>query len=197
MSMPSSRLLVATRQGRRPALSSSSISVRCSRARLPWWARATSSSASSLRRSARRSARRRLLTKISVERWARTSASSSGYIAGQIERRRPSLPGTSRPAPRAAARRRPARACPRPGRSPRSRAPWPRRRPRSSTGRGRPSRVLPAEEAGDLRQRALGGREADALQRAAVLGHDPLAAAPGSATGGRRAWCRPRRGSRR
>ena len=35
------------------------------------------------------------MTKISVERWARTSESSSGYIAGQIDRRRPSEPGTS------------------------------------------------------------------------------------------------------
>ena len=95
MSMPSSRLLVATRAGSRPAFSSSSIRVRCSRARLPWWARATSSSASSFSRRARRSASRRLLTKMSVERWARISSSSSGYIAGQMERRRPSPPGTS------------------------------------------------------------------------------------------------------
>ena len=95
MSIPSSRLLVATSAGSRPAFSSSSMIVRCSRARLPWWARATSSSASSLRRRARRSASRRLLTKISVERWARISSSSSGYMAGQIDRRRFSPPATS------------------------------------------------------------------------------------------------------
>ncbi len=94
MSMPSSRLLVATSAGSSPALSCSSIRTRCSRARLPWWARATSSSASSFSRRARRSARRRLLTKISVERCAFTSSSSSGYIAGQIERVRAS-PSTS------------------------------------------------------------------------------------------------------
>ena len=95
MSMPSSRLLVATRAGSSPALSCSSMRTRCSRARLPWWARATSSPASSLSRSARRSARRRLLTKIRVERWALTSSSSSGYIAGQIERVRDSPPASS------------------------------------------------------------------------------------------------------
>ena len=42
------------------------------------------------------------------------------------------------------------------------------------TGRGRPVAVLAAEEAGDLRQRPLGGREADALQLAAVLGDHAL-----------------------
>ena len=44
MSIPSSRLDVATRQGIRPAFRSSSIRTRCSRASEPWWARATSSS---------------------------------------------------------------------------------------------------------------------------------------------------------
>ena len=67
--MPSSRLLVATRAGRRPAFSSSSISRRCSLAMLPWWARTSSSPASSLRRWASRSARRRLLVKTIVLRW--------------------------------------------------------------------------------------------------------------------------------
>ena len=42
MSMPSSRLLVATTAGRSPRLSASSISLRCSRETLPWWARASS-----------------------------------------------------------------------------------------------------------------------------------------------------------
>ena len=53
MSMPSSREVVATSAGRWPALSSSSISTRCSRAIEPWWARTSSSPASSLRRWAR------------------------------------------------------------------------------------------------------------------------------------------------
>ena len=43
-----------------------------------------------------------------------------------------------------------------------------RHRPRPALG------VLAAQEARDLRQRALGGREADALQAPAVLGDDPL-----------------------
>ena len=108
MSMPSSRLLVATSAGMRPAFRSSSISVRCSRARLPWWARATSSSASSFRRSASRSALRRLFTKISVLRWARTNSSSAGYMAGQMERRVAPPPITS------------SRSCPPPSSGPRA-----------------------------------------------------------------------------
>ena len=44
MSMPSSRLDVATRHGMRPAFRSSSTSTRCSRASEPWWARAISRS---------------------------------------------------------------------------------------------------------------------------------------------------------
>ena len=55
MSMPSSRLLVATSARSRPVLSSSSTSRRCSRASDPWWALTSSSPASSLRRPARRS----------------------------------------------------------------------------------------------------------------------------------------------
>ena len=41
MSMPSSRLEVATTAGSRPALSASSISARCSLLTEPWWARAS------------------------------------------------------------------------------------------------------------------------------------------------------------
>ena len=41
MSMPSSRLLVATTQGSRPDLRSSSIRARCSLLTEPWWARAS------------------------------------------------------------------------------------------------------------------------------------------------------------
>ena len=44
MSMPSSRLLVATTAGSAPDLSASSISTRCSRLTDPWWARANGSS---------------------------------------------------------------------------------------------------------------------------------------------------------
>ena len=45
MSMPSSRLLVATTAGSRPALSSSSIWARCSLVTEPWWARASTAGA--------------------------------------------------------------------------------------------------------------------------------------------------------
>ena len=45
MSMPSSRLLVATTQRRRPDLSSSSTCARCSFETEPWWARASTGSA--------------------------------------------------------------------------------------------------------------------------------------------------------
>ena len=84
MSMPSSRLLVATSAGRRPALSSSSIATRCSREIDPWWARTSSSPASSFRRCARRSASRRLLQNTIVLRWARTRSRIRGWIAGQM-----------------------------------------------------------------------------------------------------------------
>ena len=68
MSMPSSSDEVATRHGSSPAFSWSSTISRSSRASEPWWARAISSSASSLSRSASRSAPRRLLTNTIVER---------------------------------------------------------------------------------------------------------------------------------
>ena len=45
MSMPSSRLLVATTQGRRPRLRSSSMIARCSLETEPWWALAMTASA--------------------------------------------------------------------------------------------------------------------------------------------------------
>ena len=92
MSMPSSRLDVATSAGRRPALRSSSISSRCSRAMLPWWARTSSSPASSLSRCASRSARRRLLVKTIVLRWLRMSSRIRGWIAGQMLVRRSPRP---------------------------------------------------------------------------------------------------------
>ena len=45
MSMPSSRLEVATTAGSRPALRSSSTSARCSLETEPWWARAMTAGA--------------------------------------------------------------------------------------------------------------------------------------------------------
>ena len=151
MSMPSSRLLVATRAGSRPSLSASSISRRCSRAMLPWWARTSSSPARSFRRWASRSARRRLFVKTIVLRWARMSSRIRGWIAGQMLVRRSSrqagAPGPPGPSVGAAGPRR-AGSCPRPGRRPAGRAPCacrcPRPRPRgparSRRGTGRSSR---------------------------------------------------------
>ena len=87
MSMPSSSEDVAISAGSRPALSRSSMSVRCSRARDPWWERASVSPASSLIAAARRSASLRLLTKINVDRWVRISSTRRGWIAVQIDAR--------------------------------------------------------------------------------------------------------------
>ena len=162
MSMPSSRLDVATSAGRRPALSSSSIARRCSRAMLPWWARTSSSPASSLRRWASRSASRRLLVKTIVLRWLADQLEDPGVdrrpdARPQLARRRP-----GRRAARRAAGPRRARPCPRPGRRPGARAACARRRRRSSTSRPGPDA---AEEAGDRLERPLRGGQADPLER--------------------------------
>ncbi len=124
MSMPSSRLEVATTAGRRPALRSSSTRARCSLETEPWWARAItagapwaapeppmssagewcSSRGSPVARSYaislsllhRRSARRRELAKTIVERcdWTRSVIRSS--TCGQIDgRSAPSLPSAT------------------------------------------------------------------------------------------------------
>ena len=84
MSMPSSSDDVATSAGSRPALSSSSIATRCSRAIEPWCERTSSSPASSLSRCARRSASRRLLQNTIVEWCWRISSRIRGWIAGQM-----------------------------------------------------------------------------------------------------------------
>ena len=119
MSMPSSRLLVATIARRRPDFSASSTSSRCSRAIDPWCVRTRSSSASSLSWAARRSASRRPFTNTIVERCARISSSSRGWIDGQIDVRGGTRPGgrTARRHVRAADRSGP---CPRSGRRPRA-----------------------------------------------------------------------------
>ena len=67
MSIPSSNHEVATRHGSSPAFSSSSTTVRSSRASEPWCERAISAPARSLSRSAIRSAARRLLTNRMVD----------------------------------------------------------------------------------------------------------------------------------
>ena len=88
MSMPSSSEEVAATARRAPVLSPSSMARRCSRETEPWCALTISSPARPLSWAARRSTRVRLLEKMIVERWASTSSSRRGYIAGQMERRR-------------------------------------------------------------------------------------------------------------
>ena len=122
MSMPSSRLEVATTAGSRPAFRSSSTRARCSLETEPWWARARTggralggaraahqlgrgvvlvgsgspvarSYAISLSRLHSRSARRRELAKTIVERWAWTRSAIRSSTCGQIDgRSAPSLP---------------------------------------------------------------------------------------------------------
>ena len=87
MSIPSSSDEVATSPRICPAFSLSSISIRCGRASEPWCARTSGSPASSLTAAASRSATRRLFTKMSVDRCVRTSSSSRGWIALQIDDR--------------------------------------------------------------------------------------------------------------
>jgi hypothetical protein len=141
------------------------MSARVSLAIEPWWAMAICSPASSLRALARRSARRRLLTKIIVERWARTSSIRRGWIAGQIDfggvwsrwRPRVWVVSAASSAARASA-----------GSSMRSSMLG--LLPASTIVTGaRPGPVAgdleAAEEGGDLLERALGGGQADALQR--------------------------------
>ncbi len=92
MSMPSSRLLVATTQGSRPRLRSSSISARCSLETEPWWAFAmigvSSSSlrspAISLSRAVSLSASRRELAKTIVDRWASIRSTTLSSTCGQM-----------------------------------------------------------------------------------------------------------------
>ena len=113
MSMPSSRLLVATTAGSRPLLRSSSMTARCSLLTEPWWARASTGAAPpldpacamsaagappvsstspvtrscqiSLSRAVSRSARRRELAKTSVLRWLATRSTTRSSTCGQID----------------------------------------------------------------------------------------------------------------
>ena len=87
MSIPSSSDEVATTHRSSPVFRPSSMAMRCWRDTLPWWARAISSPASSFNSAARRSTSPRLLQNTIVLRCAMTCSSSSGYMAGQIERR--------------------------------------------------------------------------------------------------------------
>ena len=78
MSIPNSKVEVATTAGNRPCFSASSICRRCSRETDPWWARAISSPANSFNSAHNRSAKRRELANTMVERLARISSSTFG-----------------------------------------------------------------------------------------------------------------------
>ena len=115
-----------------------------------------------------RSARRRLLTKTMVERWARTSSSRRGWMAGQMERRgatrRRSLDDVARP-PRAP---RPSSTCPRPGPRPAGRRPCAPRRRRWSRG-GPSGNARPWRRPGSARPRARGRAVAERPMRCSGL----------------------------
>ncbi len=88
MSMPSSRELVATTAGSRPALRSSSISARCSLLTEPWWARASTAGAP-----------------LAAPAWAMTSAGARpaprrAAAATALVRARLGRPPGARPTPR-------------------------------------------------------------------------------------------------
>ena len=176
-----------------PRLSSSSICRRRSRDSEPWWALTSSwpgsggrpsasaarfspSRASSLSRVASRSARRRALTKMSVERCSSTSSSSrGGWPARCCVRTGPAaagpLTGSSMISPRAPMSSTGTTTSISSGlRTPASTMVTGRGRDGSTVGR----RPEAAEEAGDLVERALRGRQPDALGRA--LAERPRAA---------------------
>ena len=134
----------------------------------PWWARTSSSSASSFRRDASRSALRRLLTNTIVERCARISSSSTG---GSRARSR-------------SGRRRRAGVLARPDAEirhvvdghDRSRGRASCGAPASTTATVTQAagRVEPTEEPRDLLERTLGGRQPDPLGRVVRQRLEPL-----------------------
>ncbi len=156
MSMPSSRLLVATTAGSRPRLRSSSISARCSLETEPWWALAITVSAPvlapdwamisagllcgsarspvarsvaiSLSRAVSRSESRRLLAKTIVLLCCSIRSTTCSSTCGQIDCARVG----SSPSPR---RRPPAGSCPRRVRRPGGPTPWCSAAPRSRRAR--------------------------------------------------------------
>ena len=151
MSMPSSSELVATIAFSVPRLSRSSISRRCSRASEPWWARASSSPASSFRCAASRSASRRAFTNTIVERWARISSRSRGGSPARSTLGAEPCPATRDRPSRACAggsrRRSEAPPCPRPARRPRPPSACGVRRRRSSPAGDRRSVCPPRKRA--------------------------------------------------
>ena len=201
MSMPSSSYDVATRHGMRPAFRSSSTMSRCSRASEPWCARAISPGWSSLLARQLVQPQREPLGEAAVvdedDRravLARRAAGSPGRstarsTASRARCRRPS-PGRRPARATRATRSSRARACPRPGRRPRGRAPCACRRRRASISRP-PETKRPISSSG----RCVADRP---MRWNGLLGERVRAARP-RAPGARRASCRrpraPRRGS--
>ena len=152
MSMPSSSDEVATRHGIRPAFSSSSISVRCSRASEPWWARAIVSLRELVEPQREplgepavvdEDDRGAVLPHEVEQAPGRSTARSS---ACSTRSRTPSRRRPAAPAGRDRGRS-PARACPRARRSPRGRAPCGSRRRRARSA-GRPATNRPISSSG-------------------------------------------------
>ena len=184
MSMPSSRLLVATMARRSPRLSWSSTTIRCSRASEPWCALTRSSrrlpvsgstpmprsSASSLSLAASRSASRRALQKMIVERCSSTWSRMRGYTLGQIEELReepvpayPPAAGSSVGDVGAPTERSPMSST---GMITWTSSGLPMPASTIVTGRGWFGRGVAAEEPSHFLERALRCRQADALRRA-------------------------------
>ena len=185
MSMPSSRLEVATTAGSRPALRSSSISARCSLRTEPWCARASTGGAPpaapacaielgrrvarlvqrpraaaraqiSLSRAVSRSASRRELANTMVERWASTRSTTRSSTCGQIDAAL--LPASAAVPARPRSRRQLGHVLDRHDDAT-GRTSWPPAAGRRSTSRAA------GEERRDLVDRAHRGRQPDALRR--------------------------------
>ena len=194
MSMPSSSDDVATRPGIRPALRSSSICRRCSRAIEPWWARTSSSPASSFSRCASRSASRRLLVKtmvraVGLDQLEQPRVDRRPDARAHVAERPTGPPGCS-----SGGRTSPSRAMSSTGTTTSSSSVF--RLPASTISTSRPGPDA-AEEPGDRVERPLRRREPDPLHRRRVIRAGAAPGAPATARDGRRAWCRRSRGPRR
>ena len=179
MSMPSSSEEVATRQGSSPDFSSSSTTSRSSRASEPWWARAISAGSSILAGQLVQPHRQPLGAAAVVHEDDRRAVLLHELEQLGVDRRpdraRGSPSGVAEPAPRGRRRRRGALPPPRVGTSwasgsrMSSTGTWifrssGLRTPVSTTVHSRPGAD---QEAAHLLQRALGGRQADPLDRLA------------------------------
>ena len=187
MSIPSSRLEVATRHGSSPALSISSTTVRSSRASEPWCERAISSPARSLSRM-----RQPLGAAAVVDEQDRRLVGPDQLEQLGVDRRPDRAPASPRPPSSGSTDGAGVSS----GSTIDSTGTWILRssslRTPVSTTRQRAPR--PDHEAADLLERVLGGRQPDPLHVAPGGARQPL---QGQGQVRRRAWSRRRRGSRR